>query len=341
MKSHKKNLVLEKRIEGRLIKYAIVNGKKYIYPKTFIQDLGLYWRSARKRITNEDRWKYIELEMKTNSGTQRGIFIPEDKFTGFMYTINVNKASDEAKQKLIEWQDKITPLLHKLDSDGYAIDHDRAENNPEIYDKINTELFICGNSLNWLSHLEKRLKESFAEICSDYSYQKEAVIDYCKKLSNKICVATTGLTISEIKQDRCSHQKEYCGVNPVRVKKINLRYLQVAKNYFSNKEITDGCFVTGSMYRRVTFWKQKGEKITCKKLIDAYEYDFDFYSSNYRGGRDESSPESAHAKRHVKSEYHVYKNLPIKPENKNQGFFSELFTEKSLIEAHSIEYKIR
>ena len=299
---------------GKDIICAWVDKKCYIYLKPIVEDLGLQWHRQRQKIIDGERWTHKRLPIETNSGRQEGIFLDAEDFFGWVYNISPQRIKASRKKDLIQYQKKITPALANYMIHGYAIDHERAKEDPQIYTNIQNEIIATGGGVKFLSHAEKKIKESFSKNTTDYNDNKKKVTEFCITLSSRIMQTAIEQRAADLKVTRCSSKKPLCGL--VQTRKVNTSTVQVAKNYLSDWEVSLCKVICNSLYTHAQFLEAKNKKISTSELIERYNKSLDNFGFRNEGECEKSI--NKEAKRHVKEEYNTYKSLPVKPEQKGQ-----------------------
>lgn len=97
------------------------DGVAYVSAKPICENMGLSWRTQRKKITNNSRWEHMTLPLQTEGGEQELVCMPLIKLNGWLFSINPSKVREDLREKVIQYQEECFVVLYNYWNEGAAI----------------------------------------------------------------------------------------------------------------------------------------------------------------------------------------------------------------------------
>lgn len=101
------------------------NSQPYTPMKPIITGMGLTWHGQHAKIkANTRRWGVLELRIPSSGGLQDMLCMPLRKLPGWLSGIEAGKVkSEEARSKVVDYQNECDDVLWQYWNDGIAINH--------------------------------------------------------------------------------------------------------------------------------------------------------------------------------------------------------------------------
>ena len=159
------------------------DGSKWIPVTAISNNLGLDSASQREKVKNDSKFKARVIPLVAKDGKNRDmICIPDNRLTGFLFSINPNRIAVDIKEKLEVYQEQLADALHDWATTGLAI-------NP--------------------SKLDGLVGAAFFQQLADQFKQQEMIQETVKNQERQI--RQVSAAVEDLKQD----QKEQVGLHIV------------------------------------------------------------------------------------------------------------------------------